>query len=213
MKRLIFFTLLLCVASANALGGVITLVPATDLNALGSGFVPATSTLTTPMSAGLLNTEVYSQAFVDNTGKYAYLYQVNNLGTTADHPVEMFTLFPFSSELQVGFLNSTANLPATFLSGGQVPESTGSESPGLLESFYYGIRPGNQIVPGNHSLVMYITSLDKPGNITGNVIDGAVGSGTVAGAVESDGQIPEPSVLVLLASCGLGVWVFKCYWK
>ena len=136
MKRLIFAAMMLCAVSSYALGGIITLVPEPDLSALGT-FAPIGSTSTTPMSAGLLDTEVFNQAFYDaNTQEYVYLYQVNNRGMAGNHPVEMFTLYPFASNIQVGYLNSAAGLPATFLSGGQIPESTGSESPGLLESFY-----------------------------------------------------------------------------
>ena len=209
MRRLVFAAMMLCAVSSYSLGGIITLVPESDLSALGT-FTPIDTTTITPLAAGLLDTEVYSQAFYDaNTQEYAYLYQVDNRGSAGNHPVEEFTLYPFASRIQVGYLNSTATLPAAslFLSGGQVPESTGFEAPGLLESFYYGSRSGHEIVPGNHSLVMYITSKNSPGEITGNVIDGAVASGTVVGAVPIN--TPEPSAIVLLISCGLGFWSFK----
>jgi hypothetical protein len=94
------------------------------------------------------------------------------------------------------------NSAAGFLPGGQDPWPKGSETAGLLDSFAFNDFLGKAIEPGNHSLVMYITSKDSPGLITGNVIDGAVASGEVIGAV------PEPNTLVLLISCGLGLWSF-----
>jgi hypothetical protein len=211
MKRLIFAIVMLCAVSSNVFGSLITLVPEADLNALlGPGYTQATTVLTTPMVAGPLNTEVYSQAYVSTTGEYAYLYQVNNVGTPdVNHYVESFTLFPTSSRIQVGFLNFATGLTAPFLNGGQDPWPKGSETAGLLDSFAYNDFLGKAIVPGNHSLVMYITSKDKPGMITGNVIDGAVASGPVWGAVAA--TVPEPSTLVLLICGGLGCWLFKRY--
>lgn len=205
MKRLIFATVMLCAVSSNVFGGLITLVPKADLNALlGPGYTQATSVLTTPMIAGPLDTVVYSQAYLGTTGEYAYLYQVNNVGIPdVNHYVESFTLYPTSSRIQVGYLNSAIGLPGPFLNGGQDPYPNGSETAGLLNSFAYNDFLGKAILPGSNSLVMYITSWDKPGIITGNVIDGAVASGPVWGAV------PEPSTLVLLISCGLGLLSFK----
>ena len=218
MKRpllaLFVLSLVICF-STNALASIITLVPVNNglEDLLGAGYSSASSQEVTTMAAGSLNTLVYSQAFVNSAGnEYAYVYQVVNTGDPATAtPAEMFTLYPFlgsPSSVQAGYLSATATVPAGFVSGGQVPEPTGSISAlseGLLVSFYYGNRYGYQINPGNNSLAMYVTSDVAPGLISANVIDGSVATGTVVGPV------PEPSTLVLLGAGGFGCWLFARY--
>lgn len=186
----------------------IELVPAIDLPGTGV-YTPASAFLETTMNSGNLHAEVHSQAFTDGD-KYVYLYQVFNTGTTGNSSVEKFTLGQFAGSIiqegDIGYLTGTP--PTTdFLSGGQTPMDQGqvtSVAGGLDISFSYWIH---QIAPitSENSSVMFIVSGLSPGLVTGNVIDGNVGTGQVIGAV------PEPAVLGLLLSGGLAVLAYSLH--
>ncbi len=173
----------------------------TDL--LGADPEGVGSLLVTDMSNGNLVAETHSRAYTDDQGLYAYLYQVYNTGTTGNAPAEMFTLWPFTGaddSTDIGYL--TGDIPAGFSSGGQQPESIGDVTvlvTGPQISFYYGQRFGMSIDVGEHSYVMYVMSNLSPDQITGNVINGSVGSGPVVG------PIPEPGMMALLALGGLAL--------
>lgn len=195
--------LAVCFAAASVSGaGIINLEEGTyDLDTLlGDGIVAATSLMTTPMSSESIWADVFSRAYVDDAGLYAYLYQVENTGTVGNSAVEMFTLWPFTDatdNTRMGWLDDT---PDGFLAGGQTPESTGFIDDLPVVSFYYGKRNACDIDINEHSRVMYVLSQLAPDEVLGNVIGGSVGSDNVVGPV------PEPGTWMLLAS-GLAVLV------
>lgn len=158
---------------------------------LGSSYSAVGSTMTTPMVSGNLVTQVFSQAYVNDAGLYAYLYQVDNIGVTGNSAAEMFTVGMFGGPMngdEVGYLSGT--IPTGFNSGGQSPELEGyvdSITGGLEISFYYTKREGYQIDVGENSRVMYVVSHYAPGVVVGSVINGTSVSGPVVGAV-----VPEP---------------------
>lgn len=163
-------------------------------------FLLASDTPVTPpgailsiMSATGFSSDVRSAAYLNDEGNYVYLYQVHNSALSI-HPVELFTLFPFATEASpdMGYLSGTG--PAFFLTGtGQVPDSLAeTDTDTDVVSFYFDRCSGHQIIPGATSRILYIVSPLAPVEITGNVIDGTIASGTVVG-------VPEPATLALLA--------------
>ena len=183
-----------------AAAATITLNAPSITDLLGASYQTAGSQLITVVDEGNLRATIYSQAFTGDAGTYAYLWQVRNTGVSGNSSVEMYTVWPFAdatSESNVGYLTGT--VPVGFLAGGYIPEPDGyieSVGSGAEVSFYYTKREGRQIPTGGHSYVMYVVSDLPPSTISGNVIDGSVGSGDVVGPV------PEPATLALLALGG-----------
>ena len=204
MRRVILSCLCIvcvfCIGTAPSHAGPITLTEKTLDQLLGAGYTAASSLTVTDMSDGNLVSNVSSRAYVNN-GLYAYLYQVDNTGTTGNSSIEMFTLGQFAGSVgsgEVGYLSGTS--PTGFLNGGQLSEPNcfvDSMLSGLEISFYYGKDTGTQIDVGECNRVLYIVSTYSPGMILGSVIDHDSASGPVVGAV------PEPGTFVLLA---LGGW-------
>ncbi|KKK97768.1 hypothetical protein LCGC14_2649450 [marine sediment metagenome] len=180
---------------------VITLGTAATVDDLFTGTAsPIGSVQITSLTVPRLDTSIYSQAYTDGT-EYAYLYQLDSEASSLD-PVEQFTVCPFAgadASVEMGYLTGT--VPDGFLSGvDQDPEDTGSVYlPTSIVSFYYNVRAGYELTPGEQSAVMYVMSDLSPGQITGNVINGSVASGNVVG------PIPEPTTMSLLALGGLGL--------
>ncbi|MBN1395349.1 MAG: PEP-CTERM sorting domain-containing protein [Pirellulales bacterium] len=191
-----------CMSTVLARAGTISLVEDSLENLLGSGYTAATSLMTTDMSSGNLITEVYSQAFYDGSGLYAYVYQVNNIGVSGNSAAEMYTIGLFAGSAgygDVGYLDGT--LPGGFLAGGQDPYGSGfvdSLVSGLEISFYYSKLLSLEIRPGENSRVMFVLSELAPGEVIGSVIDGTTATGPVVGAV------PEPGTIALLISGLIG---------
>jgi len=189
-----------CAWAGTAQAGIILLVEQSLGDILGPSPKGIGTVESTVMNAGNLKATVYSQAYTDGDGLYAYLYQVANTGVLGNSPVEMFTAWPFTGandSTVMGYLSGT--IPAGFLSDGRVPEDEGFieeliSGPEL--SFYYTKKAGHKIDVGQHSVIMYVVSNLAPDWITGNVIDGSVGSGPVVG------PIPEPATLCLM---GMGL--------
>ena len=218
MKRpllaLIVLSLVVCFGT-NAIASIITLVPVNNglEDLLGAGYSSASSQVATPMAAGSLDTLVYSQAFVNSCRNRIRLRLSSPQPGRSRHgyagrDVHALSFLGSPSSVQAGYLSATATVPAGFVSGGQVPEPTGSISAlseGLLVSFYYGNRYGYQINPGDHSLAMYVTSDVAPGLISANVIDGSVATGTVVGSS------PRTEHAGPADAGGLGFWLFKRY--
>jgi hypothetical protein len=188
-----------CAWAGTAQAGPVPMVEQSLVDILGSDPKAVGTIESTVMDAGNMKATVYSQAYTDGDGLYAYLYQVANTGVLGNSPVEMFTAWPFTGaddSTVMGYLSGTT--PAGFLSGGGLPEENGYVE-GLISgpelSFYYTKLAEHKIGWGQHSLIMYVVSNQAPDQITGNVIDGAVGSGLVVG------PIPEPATMTFL---GLG---------
>jgi len=192
--------------SAPASAGPITLGTGTLNGLLGSSPIADGTVLQTVMNSGNLRSQVYSQAYHNLAGDYAYLYQVENTGVVGNAPIEMFTLWPFTGaddDSVMGYLTGT--IPTGFLTTGtpQVPESEAYVDvlgSGPQISFYYELRAGKAIAVGKHSVVMYVMSRLTPDEIQGNVINGSVGFGDVVGPV-----VPEPATLCLMAGGSLAL--------
>jgi hypothetical protein len=155
------------------------------------------------MSAPYLAADVYSSAYLNDNGMYVYLYQVHNTGGANYHPIELFTIWPFTDAAtapDIGFLNG--NGPNGFLTGTCVAPELDGAVEGNLVTFYYSDRTDHAIYPGDHTRVMYIVSPLAPTVIIGNIIDGAVAAGPVVGPV------PEPATMSLLAF-GAGLLVLR----
>jgi hypothetical protein len=159
--------------------------------------------MSTTMSSITLQGIVYSQALTNGQGGYAYLYQVVNSSSLGSSPVEKFTLWPFTGSTDSTVMGPlTSSSPAGFLTGGIAPQPQGyvlSITGGPLVSFGYDLTGNAIIPPGQHGQVLCILSTLPPGTITGNIIDGSVGTGPVVGPV------PEPATLSLLALGGLAL--------
>ena len=193
---------MLCVAFSTSYAGLVTLEPNSLTDLLGPNPQALDTLMETDMSNGNLVSEVHSRAYTDNSGQYAYLYQVYNTGTAGNAPIEMFTVWPFTGaddDTSIGYL--IGDIPAEFSSGGQQSSRDSAYvkqlTTGPQISFYY-LEPDSVDV-GEHSVVMYVMSALSPDEITGNVIDGSVGSGPVVG------PIPEPATICLLGLGALGL--------
>ena len=184
-------------------GSVITVNAKTLDSLLGSGATPVGSVMITPMTEGTMSANVYSQAYTNANGDYAYLYQIDNVGG-ASSLVEQFTLAPFTGAddaVDLGYLNGT--LPTGFVTGtARPPESTAfvDAAAGPVVSFYFNGRYGAKIASGQHSEILYVRSQLTPDQINGNVIDGSTATGHVIGPV-----VPEPATLGLLSIAGLAL--------
>ena len=199
-----FFVVAMVIGGASAISWAVpvamSLTPADFDSLLGGSLVADGGLVTSDMSTGNLHTTVVSQAFTDGDGNYAYLYQVKNTGTTGASIIEVFTTTPYfgaSGATDAGYL--TANAPTGFDLGDQVPRGASIHVPsgptisfGFPSPWDFG-DTDYAIDPGEDSVTLYILSTGEPGTITGNVIDGTIGSGPVVG------PIPEPCTLVLLA--------------
>jgi len=183
--------------TAPASAVLVPLSPASLPDLLGSP-QPIDVVQTTPMETGDLKSVVYSQAYANGEGLYAYLYQLENTGSPGNSILEQFTVIPFEGadeNIIMGYLTGTS--PAGFLPGpAHVPEPQGNINipSGPVVSFYFGDRYGDGIDIAEHSAVMYVLSRVRVGQIIGNVIAKDVAFGPVVGPV------PEPSTVALFAT-------------
>ncbi len=206
MKSIIAAVLVLLVATSASNAGIISLANDSLDTILNGNATAIGSSVVTDMinvdGNGGIEAEVTNQAYTDENGLYAYLYQIDNTGATA---IEMYTLWPFfgaDDNTVMGWLSDTT-APAGFADGGQAPEGDGyisSNGSGSVVSFYYGKRFGNEIASGETSAVMYVLSDLPPNEVTGNIIAGVVGAGQVVGAA-----VPEPTTVLYLVLGGLSL--------
>ena len=201
---LIFAVLVVCFVGTVSVSHAttVTLVPETLENLL-SGAAAATALMTTPVDYSTMHVEILSQAYTDGDNNYVYLYQIDNALLISEAFIEHFTLNPFADAgegTQMGWL--TGDMPPEFLPVDQTPWETGNISapPQPVVSFSYLALFDKAVDAGERSAVMYVTSGLPPGVITGNVIDGSIGSGDVVGPV------PEPSTIALL---GVGLCLIR----
>jgi len=207
--RISWLATVLVALTGSALADVVDVHEKTLTELLGASPVALGSEVKiTDMSAGNLMVSVRSRAYTDNDGNYVYLYQIHNTGSTGNSPAEMFTIWPFEGadgNTDLGFLNGSipvgfdANTPAQS-PGDKAVVKVLTTGPQI--SFYYTELFDCSIDVGEHSRAMYVLSVLPPSLVTGNVIDGSVGTGPVVGPV------PEPQVLILLLTGG-GVLMFR----
>ena len=209
MKRLVLaITVLLALVSVSR-AETLSLGSGTLDSLLGGNAVEASSFKTTDMTNGTLVVDVLSQAYTGDNGLYAYLYQIDNQGTSSDFAVQRFTLWPFNGgddQTETGCLIGT--LPTEFTADGQLPEDGvdidfPSENP--VMSFVFSSVTASDISPGEHSKVMYVLSDLAPDLINGNIIGGLTGSGPIVGPT----AIPEPTMIVglILGAVSLAFFV------
>ncbi len=197
----LYFTVLQLTAMAGLVP--VTLVPSDFDVLLGGEAVAVDSPLITNMTSGGLLGQIVSQAFTDEQGNYAYLYQVNNIGTSVNHVIEQFTCNPFmgaSATTVLGYL--AANVPDGFTMGQRAPVVCVNEV-GPTISFGYIGWFGWQINPGESSYTLYVLSDKAPGLIDGNIIDGATVSGRIVGPV------PEPATLGIMGAGAMGLYLLR----
>ena len=189
----------------------VTLAGATLQELLGIGYTAASSFMSTPVSEGKVTGVLNSQCYTNVANNlYAYLYQVENNGITGvNTPIEEFNASVFSGladSAQMGWLKGT--LPSAFdiTTGAQMPEAEGfaETTDPSFAAFYYGKRYNKAILPGGHSIIMYVMSDHSPDTTMGYVIDGAVASGVVVGPA-----VPEPATMALLAFGGVVVFMSR----
>lgn len=173
---------------------------------LGGGVSQVGSTVVTSANGGSLYASITSAAYTGDNGLYAYVYQLGNTGEAGKSSIDAYTVFPFwgaSDNTQVGYLTSMDGLSGDFVAGGGLPyEIAYVDLPvnGPIVTFYYPKDESLTIPPGSHGNAVYVLSSLEPGLTTGNVIDGAVGSGPVVGPV------PEPAMALNILFClGAGV--------
>ena len=200
VRRLTVVCVLIGALTPTMLFGVavpVPLVPADFGTILGGAAVAVDVPLVTDMGFASLLGRVVSQAFTDQMGNYAYLYQVINTGAPTNHSIEVFTTSPFfqaSEATTVGYL--TADAPAGFSVGDQLCAGASIDAmAGPTISFGFPGWLGQVIDPGESSCVLYVLSSSDPGLICGNLINGSITQGEIVGA------IPEPACLTLMA-CG-----------
>jgi hypothetical protein len=179
------------------------MVPADFTNLLGGNAQAIGTPLVTNMASGNLSATVTSQAFTDNAGHYAYLYQVVDTAYSTGDALEDFTTSPFAdatSGTRLGYL--IANAPTGFSLGDQAPAGVSVDVvSGPTLSFAYPGFLGSALNPGQSSTTFYVLSNDapNPNQIIGSVIDGYTGTGAVVGPV------PEPATMSLLVLGGLAM--------
>jgi hypothetical protein len=208
-RHVVAWGIFLCL-NALQLTAAAGLVPVTlgssDFDTLLGGEVEAIgSPLITNVTSGDLLGQVVSQAFTDGQGNYAYLYQVNDIGTNVNHIIEQFTCNPFigaSAATVLGYL--TANAPDGFTLGQRVPIG-GFVNMDVGPTVAFGFIGwfGWQINPGESSSSLYIISDKSPGLIGGYIIDGAVASGQIVGPV------PEPATLGIMGVGAIVLYLLR----
>jgi hypothetical protein len=179
---------------------------------LGGPAVPVGVPTVSDINAYPVKAEEVSQAFTDNQGHYAYLYQIVNSGGAGNASLDEFSMSPIlgaTSSVELGYL--TANIPTYFTVGNRIPAwaNLDADAGPTLSFAFPGPNPfipaGEFILPGQASATLYLLSNNPPGNITGNVINGAAHAGAVVGPV------PEPTTLSLLGAGGLAL--LACAWR
>ena len=192
-------------------GGSIVLTDDTLSNLLGGNITKVAGPLTVDMSAANMASDVCSSAYAGDNGLYAYLYQVINKGTVGNSSIDTFTVFPVwgaGDGSRFGTLTNLVGTDGEFRIGGLSPLAEGFiEDPGTgpVVSYYYSKDQGADIPAGQHSKVLYLISDQGPATITGNVIDGATGTGPVYGPV------PEPGTALSLLLGLAGLAWFRGY--
>ena len=187
---------ILLVGVQMASAGLVTMEESNLEDLLGANPAAIGNVTVTAMISGSLHTTVYSQAYTNDQGDYAYLYQLENNESGAS-PIEMFTLDAFrgaNDSTPIGYLSG--DVPEGFIAGGLFPEDQGYILDELV-SIYFTLRAEAEIPVGENSVVMYAVTDYLPGVITANVINGNVASGPVVGPV------PEPATICLISLGGL----------
>ena len=198
------FAVVFCAVSAEA--GSLNVTGSTLDALLGGGATQVGSTVITNANGGSLSAEITSAAYTGSNGLYAYIYQLENTGSEGNSSIDAFTVYPFwgaTDNTQLGYLTCIDGLSDDFTAGGGLPyEIAYLDLPnnGPIVTFYYPKDESLTIPPGERANALYVLSELPPDMTTGNVIDGAIGSGPVVGPV------PEPSAAlsILLGCLGIG---------
>lgn len=203
MRKLLFCGFIVLLTATSASHAIPVTLDADSLTGLLGGSPTAIDTvMVTNMSSGSLSVDVYSQAYTDDSGLYAYLYQVDNAGGVSDLRAEMFTIASFAGangSTHMGYLTGT--IPSGFIATtpSQEPEPDGDvyTPAGPSVSFYYSASSGHDIEPTEHSVVMYVMSSLEPAQVIGDV-KGYVGASMVVASGNVVGPVPEPTTVALL---------------
>jgi hypothetical protein len=182
-------------------GGIVTLQADSLTNLLGDNYTTLDSVLVTDAQAGTLVSSIYSCAYTNDDGLYAYLYQIDHDITSTSRIVDEFSLVFAGADdyISIGYLTHDVS---GFLSGGGQPDLTAfvnayGEEPEI--SIFFDYRSETELYPGEHSNIIYAISSLSPDLVTGTVWDHDTASGSVIGP--SIAVTPEPLTITLL---GLG---------